>query len=81
MATKKKNEATVSPTYQINVPGREVLNELNLAIPSDHGAVREAAAAAFKAVYDGGNAPVDLSVTVGDGSVTVTAVQHPYVHG
>ena len=91
MATKTKkaeavaDEATgleLARSFEFTVPGREVVEQINLQIPSEYGGARSAAVAAFHALYDGGsNSPTKVTVELGDDSISVTVTQHPYVHG
>lgn len=68
--------------FEIVAPGREIIEQINLQIPSEYGGARQAASAAFSSIYDpGSNSPTTVSVTVGDGSITVMVTEHPYVHG
>jgi hypothetical protein len=70
------------PTFEIKAPGREVVEQINLQIPSEHGGARQAAVACFNAIYDqGSNGPTTIKVTAEPDSISVAVKQSPYVHG
>lgn len=96
MALRKKKDSTdeavespveaeqfVAPTrFEFTAPAREVVEQLNLRVPSEHGGARNAAVACFHALNDpGGNNPTSILLAVQPDSITVQVAQTPYVHG
>lgn len=67
---------------QFTCPGRQVLEQINLQVPSEYGGARQAAVAVFNAIYDqGSNNPTTVFVNIGEGSLGVGVVEGKYVHG
>lgn len=84
-ATKKKADPDVPTTvqeFEFTAPGRDLIGQLNLTVPSELGAARQAVQSAFNAIYDpGSNSPTTVKLSVDSDSITVTVTQSEYVHG
>lgn len=69
-------------TFEFTAPGREIIEQLNLRVPSEYAGARQAAISCFTAIWDpGSNSPTTLSLKVGPDKITVSVSQAEYVHG
>lgn len=69
------------PKIQFTVPSRQVVEQINLQVPSEFGGARQAAIACFHALDNGDNAPTTVFVNSDPGKLGIGIVKGEYVHG
>lgn len=80
-AVQAEPEPTRTDKFVVTAPGFQVIEQLNLQVPTELGDARQAAIACFNAVDQGGNGPTTITITPGDSKLTVSVEQGEYVHG